>query len=121
MDLEYDNPEMKEEPLEQKVVEPPNEQVMIKKQSKDETTDQVFSVKSPSMFETLNDLVTNYLPSAVQKEKAKFDPDDFYQRLKSDKQYSLNSSWVQDFSVMSCSAQSFLERFSIQGEFFENY
>ena len=35
--------------------------------------------------------------------------------------YSLNPEWYRDHFIMSCPAQSFLERFSLQGEFFESY
>ena len=34
---------------------------------------------------------------------------------------SLNPEWYKDHFIMSCPAQSFFERFSLQGEFFESY
>lgn len=118
-ELELENtPEMKNEPIEQNVAEEEHEQVMIKKQSKDETIEVFKNVKS-SMLQTLNDIVQTYLP-IPQEPTAKFDPDDFYHRLKNNPLYHINSSWTQNFAVMSCSAQTFIERFSIQGEFFEN-
>ena len=70
-----------------------------------------------SVLQTLNDIVQNYLP--IQQDKKPFDPEEFYLRLKRDTKYPINVSWVEDFAVMSCPAQSFVERFSIQGEFFE--
>ena len=125
MDLEYDNvelkPEMENEPKEPpKIVEiePEEESVMIKKQSRDEASEVLQEVKS-TVLQTLNEIVQNVLPS--QPKPRKFDAEEFYQRLKLDTKYPLNSSWTEDFAVMSCPAQRFIERFSIQGEFFENY
>ena len=126
MDLDYENlefqPDMMEEPKEPKVVEKSseNEQVMIKKQSKDEASEVLQEVKS-TVLQTLNEIVQNVLPSQPSKVNKKFDADEFYQRLKVDAKYTLNSSWNDNFAVMSCPAQRFIERFSIQGEFFENY
>ena len=125
MDLEYDHvelnkPDMKNEPLQQKVVNDhheANDAMLIKKQSKDETVEVLNEMKT-SMLQTLNDLVQTYLP---MQEKKKFDPLEFYEKIKKDQKYGLNQSWIQDFAVMACPATSFLERFSIQGEFFENY
>ena len=72
-----------------------------------------------SVLQTLNDIVQNYLP--IQQEKKPFDPDEFYTKLIQYPLYEVNQSWVQDYSVMSCPAKVFKERFSIQGEFFDTY
>ena len=127
MDLDYENlefkPDMVEEPKEPKVEKPsdPNEEsIMIKKQSKDEASEVLQEVKS-TVLQTLNEIVQNVLPSKPSKLSSKFDPDDFYQRLKVEDKYQVNDSWNDNFAVMSCPAQRFIERFSIQGEFFENY
>merc|ERR550532_3241515 len=82
LDLEYDNvelnkpemnkpdideankPEMKNEPLEKKVntiEKNPTENILIKKQSKDETVE-IFSDMKSSVLQTLNDIVQTYLP-----------------------------------------------------------
>ena len=95
----------------------PTENILIKKQSKDETVE-IFSDMKSSVLQTLNDIVQNYLP--IPGDKKPFDSDEFYQRLKKDMKYPINASWIEDFAVMSCPAQSFVERFSIQGEFFES-
>merc|ERR1712049_34303 len=126
--LDYENlefkPDMVEEPKEPSVVEKPSdhneESIMIKKQSKDEASEVLQEVKS-TVLQTLNEIVQNVLPSQPAKLSRKFDPDEFYQRLKVDVKYQVNSSWNDNFAVMSCPAQRFIERFSIQGEFFENY
>merc|ERR1712008_342249 len=79
LDLEYDNvelnkpdvdkpdmnkPEMKNEPLEKKVntiEKNPTENILIKKQSKDETIE-IFSDMKSSVLQTLNDIVQTYFP-----------------------------------------------------------
>lgn len=117
-----EKPEMKDGVIDKKIIEESNvpETILIKKQSKDETVE-IFDEMKSSMLKTLNTIVKNYLP-AQEIEAKKFDKDEFYEKLKLDHdKYPLNMSWIQDFGVMSCPAQSFLERFSIQGEFFENY
>ena len=95
----------------------PTENILIKKQSKDETVE-IFTDMKSSVLQTINDIVQTYLP--IPGDKKPFDSDEFYQRLKKDMKYPINASWIEDFAVMSCPAQSFVERFSIQGEFFES-
>ena len=95
----------------------PTENILIKKQSKDETVE-IFTDMKSSVLQTINDIVQTYLP--IPGDKKPFDSDEFYQRLKKDTKYPINASWIEDFAVMSCPAQSFVERFSIQGEFFES-
>jgi hypothetical protein len=139
MELEYDNVELQMNDIigndNSKVIEKStnHESVMIKKQSKDETieviSDDLDDLEQEedlqdvqlgnSVLKTLNDIVQSYLPTAIQPVKPKFDPEDFYRRLIMDNLYRINTSWVQDHGVMSCPAQSFVERFSIQGEFFD--
>jgi len=62
---EANKPEMKNEPLEKKVntiEKNPTENILIKKQSKDETTVEIFSDMKSSVLQTLNDIVQTYLP-----------------------------------------------------------
>ncbi len=131
---------------ETKVIEnsSPQKEVLIKRQSKDETVEEI-KIKTAStsgmkkkakldlgssLFSALNDIVIQYLPttsgSSDEDEdhllSETYDPDVFREKLLNDnKQYPLNLSWSSDFSVMSCRAQTFTERFSIQGEFFDSY
>ena len=48
-----------------------------------------------------------------------FDLDEFRTTVMSDKRFELNKTWYNDYFIMSCPAKSFIERFSVQGEFFE--
>ena len=73
-----------------------------------------------SAFDALNDIVQTYLPTIQTKTKP-FSVEEFYIKLQTDFQYPVNQSWTKDFSVMSCPAQVFKERFSVQGEFFDSY
>ena len=107
--------------------EPP---VLIKKQSKDEATEPLATKEEISvaenlvatepmhLLEALNKIVNSFVPL---KTDTKFDLEQFRDRLFLDNLYSMNRSWSSDHTVMACPAKHFLERFSIQGEFFENY
>ena len=126
IDLKYENvelkneqPQMENEPIDNKLVveESTEPVVMIKKQSKDETTENLDL--GTTMFKTLNDIVQTILP--IPSAHKEFHVEDFYERLKNDKQYPVNSSWNLDFAVMSCPTPLFTERFSIQGEFWDEY
>ena len=131
LDLDYDNTELKpkidEQPLQKKVNDDQSEKetVLIKKQSKDETTIEFLGdkfVKDPkkSVFDSINDFVLTYLPTGVPTKK-KFDADDFFKKLQRQPLYKVNQSWIEDFALLTCPAQMFKERFSIQGEFFDSY
>jgi len=103
------------------------------KQSKDEATDillkneekqkkdaeQQSSVpREPiDVLEALNTIIKSYLPAP----STKFDLYAFREKLFLDNQYSVNKTWYSDHIVMACPARHFLERFSVQGEFFEKY
>ena len=98
------------------------DQVLIKRQSKDETTEALPAaspkvVASNNVIETLTVMINKLLPAA----RKEFDYDDFNERVMKGGQYVLNERWYRDHFVMSCPAQSFLERFSLQGEFFDKY
>ena len=108
-----------------------NNNVLIQKQSKDETTIEILgqstnniekiAVKGgKTVIDALNDIVETWLPATI-KPKKEFDPDEFYTKLIQYPLYEVNQSWTQDYSVMSCPAKVFKERFSIQGEFFDSY
>ena len=108
----------------------PYSNVLIKKQSKDETTIEILGSHhtnnekavnkvGKTFTDALSDIVQTLLPAI--KPKKEFDPDEFYGKLLQYPLYEVNQSWTQDFSVMSCPAQVFKERFSIQGEFFDSY
>jgi hypothetical protein len=110
--------------------------VLIKRQSKDETTvdldaeeDDEDDVKSrkvdkananaaDNVVEALTDIFNKLLTT---QSSAEFDLDLFTAKVMKKDQYRLDSSWYADYFVMSCPAQSFAERLSLQGEFFEKY
>lgn len=105
--------------------------MMIKRQSKDEAVQEV-DLKpavnsnrrrkiSESVVDTLHDILgkfSKFLPTRPRH----FDHDFFVQKvMNSDSEYPLDTRWYDDHTVMSCPARTFLERFSLQGEFFEKY
>jgi len=68
-----------------------------------------------------NNLLNQYLGSSnslVGSSENEFDLDEFRARVMSDKRFELNETWHDDYFIMSCPAKSFLERFSVNGEFF---
>ena len=71
-----------------------------------------------------NNLVKEYLGGAksiTSPSEKEFDLDEFHARVMSDKQFELNKTWYNNYFIMSCPAKSFIERFSVQGEFFEKH
>jgi hypothetical protein len=49
-----------------------------------------------------------------------FDPQSMLERLRANKRFDLNATWNTDYKLLYCSAQPFLQRISIMGEFFES-
>lgn len=47
-----------------------------------------------------------------------FDPQEMLERFRSNKKYPRNESWENNYELLSCRAQNFLQRLSIMGEFF---
>ncbi|TRY73471.1 hypothetical protein TCAL_01574 [Tigriopus californicus] len=94
--------------------------VLIKRQSKDEAIEELqpqVTTKGKNFVNTLTDVLKKLLPTHGED----FDLDEFTRSVMDQKSYVLNQNWYQDHFVMACPAQSFLERFSLQGEFFEDY
>ena len=71
------------------------------------------------MVEALTDMLSKLIVG--KSPTTEFDLDAFTARVMKRDQYRLDSEWYNDHFIMSCPAQSFLERFSLQGEFFESY
>jgi hypothetical protein len=61
------------------------------------------------------------LPTFVKQflSSKEFDPQLLLERLRSNVKFDLNATWLSDYKILSCSAQPFLHRLSIMGEFFE--
>jgi hypothetical protein len=105
--------------------------VLIKKQSKDEATEILTTTEEKQraadtlaprepidVLEALNSIIKTFVPT---KTSQKFDLDEFRDKVFFDNKYSINKTWYHEHAVMSCPAKHFLERFSVQGEFFEKY
>lgn len=127
MSVDLEAPEFTSDTVTDKPVdEEPQEQVLIKRQSKDETTEPLKVTKKteinfdPSeLLDTISNMIHQIIPP--QKGKRDFTLSDFRRRVSTDTQYAMNSTWSTNYALMSCPAQSFFEKFSIQGEFFEVY
>jgi mannosidase alpha-like ER degradation enhancer 2 len=48
-----------------------------------------------------------------------FDPQALLERLRSEGRYKSNATWEQDYYLLSCAAQPFLQRLSMSGEIFD--
>lgn len=61
------------------------------------------------------------LPTFVKQflSSKEFDPQLLLERLRANAKFDLNATWLSDYQMLSCSAQPFLNRISIMGEFFE--
>ena len=117
-------------PPPEKIETGPEPPVLIKKQSKDEATEPLATqeeirvgenlvpTEPMHLLEALNKIVNAFVPL---KTDTSFNLEQFRDRVFLDSQYSMNRSWALDHTVLACPAKHFLERFSIQGEFFENY
>jgi mannosidase alpha-like ER degradation enhancer 2 len=57
---------------------------------------------------------------AATPPKRRFDPQALLERLRSEAKYKLNSTWEQDYQLLSCAAQPFLQRLSMSGEIFDS-
>lgn len=53
------------------------------------------------------------------KSRKKFDVQEMLERFRRDNTYKKNSTWENNYKLLSCKAQPFLQRFSILGEFFK--
>jgi len=113
----------------------PTKQVLIKRQTKDETVVEVVQddleqddsgikesadkslLEASSLLETFSGMLDNYLTTAED-----FDIEVFRAKVyNSQNSVMIEQKWYNDHSILSCPAKHFLERFSVQGEFFESY
>ena len=77
------------------------------------------------LLKKFNNLLNEFLGGEILhptkgKSKRGFDVDEFRATVMSDKRHELNKTWYQDHFMMSCPAKTFVERFCVQGEIFEN-
>ena len=119
-----DDPEFTEETKSVPVPEDQPDQVLIKRQSKDETTETLPApvvAKEKRVADNVVEAITVIINKLLPATRKEFDQDDFTNRVMKKDQYVLNDRWYKDHFVMSCPAQGFLQRFSLQGEFFDQY
>ncbi|XP_071452401.1 ER degradation-enhancing alpha-mannosidase-like protein 2 isoform X2 [Hetaerina americana] len=58
-------------------------------------------------------------PSHTHNKYVQFDPQRLLERLRLDSRFELNATWLNDYSYLTCTAQPFIQRISVHGEFFE--
>jgi mannosidase alpha-like ER degradation enhancer 2 len=56
---------------------------------------------------------------AATPAKPPFEPQALLERLRSEAKYKTNATWQQDYQLLSCAAQPFLQRLSMSGEIFD--
>ena len=120
---DVNDPEFTEETKSVPVPEDQPEQVLIKRQSKDETTETlvVTANKEKRVTDNVVEAITGMLNKLLPTARKEFDYDEFNETVMKANQYVLHERWYKDHFVMSCPAQGFLERFSLQAEFFDRY
>lgn len=59
--------------------------------------------------------IKNMIPP---NKKQPFNPQKMLERFRIENKYPVNSSWVDNYEVLSCKAQPFLQKMSLYGEFF---
>ncbi|XP_019872815.1 ER degradation-enhancing alpha-mannosidase-like protein 2 [Aethina tumida] len=68
--------------------------------------------------ETLQVTLPEIVDQIVLNTNKKFDPQEMLERFRKEDRFPRNSTWEQNFGVMQCKAQPFLQKLSICGEFF---
>ncbi|XP_031340524.1 ER degradation-enhancing alpha-mannosidase-like protein 2 isoform X2 [Photinus pyralis] len=66
------------------------------------------------------DLIPSILPNVTVQAQVKHDPQLMLERIRIEKKHSKYSSWQNEFNLLTCKAQPFLQRLSIMGEFFKS-
>ncbi|CAG9826207.1 unnamed protein product [Diabrotica balteata] len=58
------------------------------------------------------------LDQVMPKESKKFDPQEMLERFRKENKYPRNSSWENNYKLLSCKGQPFLQRLAVMGEIF---
>lgn len=66
--------------------------------------------ENSSFVQTLKDI--------LDEEKKKFDPQQMLEKIRSENKYPRNETWENNYKLLYCKGQPFLQRLSILGEFF---
>ena len=85
------------------------------------TTPKRVKIDALYLLNKFNNMVKQYLGNSkltAGSTEKEFDLDEFRGRVMSDRRFELNKTWYEDYFIMSCPAKSYIERFSVQGEFF---
>lgn len=68
--------------------------------------------------ETLQVTLPEIVDQIVLNTNKKYDPQEMLERFRKEDKFPRNSTWEENFGVMQCKAQPFLQKLSICGEFF---
>ena len=138
--LDKNGPEFDETDSDSSAVNQPHQdQVMLKRQSKDETTVEI-DVPPPRIADTsagpvdvgenpspsgagavVAEALANVINKLMPAKQRGYDPSAYREKvLGGEQQYPLANATYHEHYRLSCPARGFLERFSIQGEFFES-
>lgn len=71
-----------------------------------------------SIEENVTNLTSDYLQQHFIDTIKKIDPQQMLERIRQERKYSRKENWLQNYKMLSCKAQPFLQRISIMGEFF---
>ncbi|KAI7815517.1 ER degradation-enhancing alpha-mannosidase-like protein [Rhyzopertha dominica] len=65
-----------------------------------------------------NIAVKNFIERILPNHTKQFDPQDMLEKIRTKKIYPRNTTWEQNYRILSCKAQPFIQRISVLGEFF---
>lgn len=71
-----------------------------------------------SIEENVTNKTSDYPQQHLVDPTKKFDPQQMLERIRQENKYPRKESWQQNYKLLSCKAQPFLQRISIMGEFF---
>jgi mannosidase alpha-like ER degradation enhancer 2 len=85
-----------------------------------ELEDRTVEEETTSEQSAFSDFVRHILLMTAKPPKRQFDPQALLERLRSETKYKVNSMWEEDYQLLSCAAQPFLQRLSMSGEIFDS-
>lgn len=77
-------------------------------------TNGTYEVENPTNQTETTRFLQQILPDSTKRS----DPQQMLERIRKEKKYLRNETWQQNYKVLSCKAQPFLQRISIMGELF---
>lgn len=86
-----------------------------------ETSENESQFQDDHLLENTFKIVPEFVNQILhQNIRPKFDPQLMLERIRTDERYYKNETWLNNYQLLSCEAQPFLQKISILGEFFNS-